>query len=96
MPEKRRPHKKSIHNEKAEKYDSDKGTTTTTKKTPNKQKKQLNDLEIAKLHEKDVRLMIAKMIQDLGRKWEAKIDKLQETLNKELEDLKIMQRCKIQ
>ena len=29
------------------------------------------------------------MIQDLGNKLEAKIDKLQETLNKEIEDLRI-------
>ena len=33
--------------------------------------------------------MIVKMIQDLGNKLEAKIDKLQETLKKEIEDLKI-------
>ena len=38
--------------------------------------------------------MIVKMIQDLGNILEAKIDKLQETLNKEIEDLKIKQ-CKI-
>ena len=31
------------------------------------------------------------MIQDLGNKPEAKIDKLQETLSKEIEDLKIKQ-----
>ena len=33
--------------------------------------------------------MLVKMIQDLGNKLETKIDKLQETLNKEIEDLKI-------
>ena len=38
-------------------------------------------------HEKDFRLMIVKMIQDLGNKVEAKIDKLQEILSKEIEDL---------
>ena len=32
--------------------------------------------------------MIAKMIQDLKKKLEAKIEKLQEMLNKEIEDLK--------
>ena len=45
---------------------------------------------ITNLHEKDFRLMIAKMIQDLGNKLEPKIDKLQETLNKEI-DLRIKQ-----
>ena len=35
--------------------------------------------------------MIVKMIQDLGNKPETKIDRLQETLNKEREDLKIKQ-----
>ena len=35
-------------------------------------------------HEKDFRLMIVKMIQDLGNKVEAKIDKLQEIMNKEI------------
>ena len=35
--------------------------------------------------------MTMKMIQDPGNKLEAKIDKLQETLNKEIQDLKIKQ-----
>ena len=34
---------------------------------------------------KDFRLMIVKMIQDLGNKLEAKTDKLQETLSKEID-----------
>ena len=42
-------------------------------KTP---EKQLRDLEIISLHEKDFRLMIVKMIQDFGNKLKAKIDKL--------------------
>ena len=53
--------------------------------------KQLSDLEIINLHEKDFRLMIMKMIQDLGNKLEAKIDKLQETLSKEIQNLKLKQ-----
>ena len=69
MSAKRRPHQKSIQNEKAENYDSDKGT----RKNP---EKQLSDLEITNLHEKHFRLMIVKVIQDLGNKLEAKIDKL--------------------
>ena len=32
--------------------------------------------------------MIVKMIQDIGNKLEAKIDKLQETLSKEIQDLR--------
>ena len=35
--------------------------------------------------------MIVKMIQDLGNKLEVKIDKLQETMSKEIEDLRIKQ-----
>ena len=42
-------------------------------KTP---EKQLRDLEIISLHEKDFRLIIVKMIQDFGNKLKAKIDKL--------------------
>ena len=80
---KRRSHQKSIQNEKAENYDSVK-----EEKAP---EKQLSDVEIINLHKKDFRLMIVKMIQDLGNKLEAKIDKLQETLSKEIEDLKIKQ-----
>ena len=53
--------------------------------------KQLSDLEITNLHEKDFRQMIVKMIQDLGNKLEAKIDKLPGTLRKEIEDLRTKQ-----
>ena len=55
------------------------------------QEKQLSDLEIRNLHEKYFRLMIVKMTQDPGNKLKIKIDKLQETLTKEIEDLKIRQ-----
>ena len=40
---------------------------------------------------KKTRLMIMKIIQDFGYKLEAEIDKLQEILHKEIEDLKIKQ-----
>ena len=40
---------------------------------------------------KKTRLMTVKMIQDLGNKLEVKIDKLQETLNREIKDVKIKQ-----
>ena len=56
-----------------------------------RKKKQLSDLEIINLHETDLRLMMVKMIQDLGNKLEAKRDKLQETLSKEIGDLRIKQ-----
>ena len=62
-----------------------------------KQEKQLSDLEIANLCEKNFRLMIVKMICDLGNKLEAKIDKLPKTLSKEIGYLSLRkQRYKIQ
>ena len=62
-------------------------------KTP---EKQLSELEISNLHEKDFRVMIVRMIQDLRGKLEAKISNLQKMFNKEIEDVKINQRCKMQ
>ena len=54
-------------------------------KTP---EKQLNEVEIGNLPEKEFRIMILKMIQDLGKGIEAKIEKMKEMFNKELEELK--------
>ena len=54
-------------------------------KTP---EKQLNEVEIGNLPEKEFRIMIVKMIQDLGKRMEANIEKMQETFNKDLEELK--------
>ena len=54
-------------------------------KTP---EKQLNEMEIGSLPEKEFRIMIVKMIQDLGKRMEAKIEKMQEMFNKDLEELK--------
>ena len=54
-------------------------------KTP---EKQLNEVETGKLPEKEFRIMIVKMIQDLGKTMEAKIEKMQEMFNKDLEELK--------
>ena len=51
-------------------------------KTP---EKQLNEVEIGNLPEKEFRIMIEKMIQDLGKRMEAKIEKMQEMFNKDLE-----------
>ena len=40
--------------------------------------KQLNEMEIGNLPEKEFRIMRVKMIQDLGKRMEAKIEKMQE------------------
>ena len=53
-------------------------------KTPGKQ---LNEVEIGNLPEKEFRIMILKMIQDLRKRMEAKIGKMQEMLNKDPEEL---------
>ena len=58
-------------------------------KTPGKQ---LNEVEIGKLPEKVFRIMIVKMIQNLGERMEAKIGKMQEMFTKDLEELKNKQR----
>ena len=52
-------------------------------KTP---EKQLNEVEIRKLPEKEFRIMIVKMIQDLGKRMEVKIEKMQQMFNKELKN----------
>ena len=50
--------------------------------------KQINEVEISNLPEKEFRIMIVKMIQDLGKRMEAKIEKMQEMLSKDLEEIK--------
>ena len=50
--------------------------------------KQLNEVEICNLPEKEFWIMIVKMIQDLRKRMEAKIEKLQEMLTKDLEEIK--------
>ena len=57
-------------------------------KTP---EKQLSDQEILSLQEKDFRLLMLKMMQGIGNKLEAKMDNLQETLTKEIQDIKLKQ-----
>ena len=54
-------------------------------KTP---EKQVNEVEIGNLPEKEFRIMTVKMIQDLGKRMEAKIKKMKEMFNKDLEKLK--------
>ena len=46
-------------------------------KTP---EKQLKEVEVGNLAEKEYRIMIVKMIQDLGKRMEAKIEKMQENV----------------
>ena len=50
--------------------------------------KQLNEVEVGNLSEKEFRIIIVKMIQDLGKRMEAKIVKMQEMFTKDLEELK--------
>ena len=57
-------------------------------KTP---ENQLSHEEILSLQEKDFRLLMLKMMQDIGNKLEAKMDNLQETLTKEIQDIKLKQ-----
>ena len=49
--------------------------------------KQLSE-EVGNLPEKEFRIIIVKMIQDLGKTMEAKIEKMQEMFNKDQEELK--------
>ena len=57
-------------------------------KTP---ENQLSDQEILSLQEKDFRLLMLKMMPDIGNKLEAKMDNLQETLSKEIQEIKLQQ-----
>ena len=54
-------------------------------KTP---ENQLNEVEIGNLPEKEFRFTIVKMIQNLRKTMEAKIEKMQEMFSKDLEELK--------
>ena len=58
-------------------------TTQVTEQTRNTEV-QINEEEIGKLPEKELRIMIVKMIQNL----ENKIEKMKESINKDLEELK--------
>ena len=54
--------------------------------------KQLNEVEIGNISEKDFRIIIVKMVQDLGKRMEAKIEKMKEMFIKDLQELKNKQR----
>ena len=49
---------------------------------------QINEEGISNLPEKEFRVMIVKMIQNLRNRMQAQIEKIQETFNKDLEELK--------
>ena len=49
---------------------------------------QIREEEIGNLPEKEFKVMIVKMIQNLGNRMEAWIEKLQEMFNKDLEKLR--------
>ena len=48
-------------------------------------------MEIGNLLEKEFRVMIKKMIQDLRKRRKAQTEKIEEMINKDLEELKIKQ-----
>ena len=50
--------------------------------------KQLNEVEIGNLPEKEFRIMIVKMSQNRGKRMEAKIEKMREMFTEDLEELK--------
>ena len=53
---------------------------------------QINEEEIGNLPEKEFRVMIVKMIQNLRNRMEAWIEKIKEMFNNDLEELKNKQR----
>ena len=59
-----------------------------TKKQAKNPQDQINEVEIGNLSEKEFRVMIVKMIQNLRNRMEAQIEKIQEMFNKDLEELK--------
>ena len=57
-------------------------------KEQDKTTEQLSEVEIGNLLKKEFRIIIVKMLQDLRKRMNADIKKIQEIFNKELEDLK--------
>ena len=57
-------------------------------KTP---ENQLSHEETLSIPERDFRLLMIQMMQDIGNKLEAKMDNLQEILTKEIQDIKLKQ-----
>ena len=67
-------------------------TITQMRKKEKLPENQRSDQEILILQEKVFRLLMLKMMQDIGNKLEAKTDNLQETLSKEIQDAKHKQK----
>ena len=63
-------------------------TMYQTKEKDKTPEEQLNEVEIGNLPEKEFRIMIVKMTQDLRKRMEAKIEKMEEMFNNDLEELK--------
>ena len=49
---------------------------------------QVKEMEIGNIPEKEFRIMVVKIIQDLRKRMEAKIEKMQEMFTKDLQELK--------
>ena len=81
---KRSPHQKPIKMKRQR-------TITQMREKEKNPESQLSDQEILSLQEKDFRLLMLKMMQDIGNQLEAKMDNLQETLSKEIQDIKLKQ-----
>ena len=60
------------------------GNTTQMKEQTRNTEVQINEEEIGKLHEKEFRIMIVKIIKNL----ENRMEKMQESISKDLEELK--------
>ena len=59
-----------------------------TKEQDKNPEEQVSEVEIGNLPEKEFRVMIVKIIQDLGKRMEAQAEEIQKMFNKDLEDLK--------
>ena len=81
---KRSPHQKPIKMKRQR-------TITQMREKGKTPENHLSNEEILSLQEKDLRLLMLKMMQDIGNKLEAKMDNLQETLSKEIQDIKLKQ-----
>uniref|UniRef100_A0A8D1E2H7 L1 transposable element RRM domain-containing protein n=1 Tax=Sus scrofa TaxID=9823 RepID=A0A8D1E2H7_PIG len=66
-------------------------TITQMREKEKNTESQLSDQEILSLQEKDFRLLMLKMMQDIGNKLEAKMYNVQETLSKERQHFKLRQ-----
>ena len=67
-------------------------TITQTREKGKTPENQLSTEEILSLQERTLfRLLMLRMMQDIGNQLEAKMDNLQETLTKEIQDIKLKQ-----